>query len=446
MSRRPIHLLEVSLARCARFAAALVLCVACAASAKEICVAPNGNDDNAGTEDKPLATADRAMNLAQPDDTISFREGEYPQRNFIHVNKPGLTLRSFPKEHAVISAGNAETDPTAVIIVTADRVSLVGLEVRGGGYYGIKIDVDDNKTSTNDVVVRNCRVLDSGRDCVKIFNADRFLIEGCDIGPSGKRDPSNAEGIDCVGSKGITVRNCHVHDTATNGIYLKGGATDGIVENCFVENTGDFAGILLGQDTDLGFMRDGVDQEAIDCIARNNIIVHCGAAGIGTYSGSGIRFENNTMIDVAGKSQAAVWIVTNGRNVPARDVTVKNNIIQMNSGRPFVMVHELAGSLDCDFNVYYNASGKNEFWRETGGNHGKFDSWAFDRWQKEMLADHNSALADPLLDKDQAYRPRAGSPVVDRGDTIEEVKKDCVGTSRPQGHGYDIGAYEGIPR
>ena len=40
------------------------------------------------------------------------------------------------------------------------------------------------------------------------------------------------------------------------------------------------------------------------------------------------------------------------------------------------------------------------------------------------------------------YELSATSPAADRGVTITEVATDRVGTSRPQGTAYDVGAYE----
>ena len=37
---------------------------------------------------------------------------------------------------------------------------------------------------------------------------------------------------------------------------------------------------------------------------------------------------------------------------------------------------------------------------------------------------------------------QAGSPAIDRGETLSEVPKDYNGVPRPQGPAYDIGAYE----
>jgi hypothetical protein len=45
--------------------------------------------------------------------------------------------------------------------------------------------------------------------------------------------------------------------------------------------------------------------EAIRCVARNNLIVNTGGAGMGTYSGDDIRFENNTLVNVARQAARA---------------------------------------------------------------------------------------------------------------------------------------------
>jgi parallel beta-helix repeat protein len=43
------------------------------------------------------------------------------------------------------------------------------------------------------------------------------------------------------------------------------------------------------------------------------------------------------------------------------------------------------------------------------------------------------------------FRLRPGSPAIDKGAAIAEVPKDLDGVSRPQGAGYDIGAFEFKP-
>jgi hypothetical protein len=427
-----------------RCCALFILLLICAeARAKTIFVATNGSDANPGTLVQPVATLKRALEMVSTGDTIYLRAGRYRIDHFLWVEKPNISISSYPRERATITGPTSEapSSPTSIIIIVADHVTLSDLEIEGASYYGVKVDVD-RAPFTNGVIIRRCYIHHTGRDCVKTFNADNLLIEDCEISHSGVRDPSNAEGIDSIGSIGVTIRRCYIHDTATNGLYLKGGARNGIIEACRIENTGESSGILLGQDTDEQYMRDGTKYEAINCVARNNIVVGTGAAGLGTYSGYNIRFENNTLYDVAKIGQAALWVVTNSRNVPSQQVTFKNNIVVMSSLRPFVFVLDLLDQLLCDSNIYYNLRGTYEFRREVRGGLGKYNAWKFDDWRQNMKVDAHSQIADPLLDAANLYKPRDASPAIDHGETLAEVKTDYSGVSRPQGAAYDIGAHE----
>ena len=409
------------------------------ASGKTIYVAKNGDDKNSGTLAQPLATPAKALDIANPGDTIYLRVGRYTIDHFLWADKANLTIASNPGEKAAIVAGIEENNKTApsVMIIVANNVTLLNLEVEGGSYYAVKVDIDKEPMSKG-VTIRGCYIHGSGRDCIKTFNADNLLIEDCEIGPSGLRDPSNAEGIDSIGSVGVTIRNCYVHDAATTGIYLKGGAREGIVERNRVEHCRG-AGILLGQDTDEEFMRDKTKYECLNSVARNNIIADIQAAGIGTYSGSNIRFENNTVYEAAKQNQAGFYVVVNSREVPAQKISFKNNIVVVNSHRPVVFLFHLSDQLDSDFNIYFG----NRLFRRESKTLNRLDDWTFPLWKKGLQLDEHSLFADPLLDEENHYKPRAGSPAFDSGEKLMEVKVDFAGVTRPQGAAYDIGAYEG---
>jgi PKD repeat protein len=404
------------------------------AHASTIYVSPTGSDDNSGTFSQPVATPHRALALAQYGDWIYLRAGRYNVTRMVWIDKDNLTISSYPGESAaIIGSINDSSNLGRVINIAANNISLIGIEIQGGYEYCLKLE------SNRGTLIRNCRIYGSGRDCVKMFNADNATIEGCEIGPSGLRDPSNAEGIDSVGSRGTLIRECFFHDIATNGLYLKGGAADCVVERNRVERTGG-AGILLGQDTDLEFMRDGTQYEAINCIARNNVVVRAEGAGLGTYSGNNIRFENNTLYDVARTFHAGFYVVTNSRDVPSRQVLFKNNIVVVTSTRPMSYIIKLSDSLTCDSNIWYKPSGSYEFRRETATS---YDSWSsLAGWQSGMNADYKSLVTDPGLDPAFLFKPLPSSPAIDRGEAVAEVTDDYLGITRPQGRGYDIGAYE----
>jgi hypothetical protein len=71
--------------------------------------------------------------------------------------------------------------------------------------------------------------------------------------------------------------------------------------------------------------------------------------------------------------------------------------------------------------------------------YGALPSEAIDASNRSVGADafvsapaHNYALAP-------------GSLAIDAGITLPGVTTDRIGTARPQGHGYDVGAYEWVP-
>ena len=429
--------LLISIAACASFTL-----TSGRAAGNALYVSPLGNDNNPASISRPVLTIGQAVEMAHPGDKIYLRAGQYQVRRFIWIAKPDLTITSYSGERAAIigSTEESESSPTSIFIIVSNNVVLDGLEIQGGSYYGVKVDVEGSSATTG-VQIRRCNIHHTGRDCIKTFNADNLLIEDCEIGPSGVRDRSNAEGIDSIGSVGVTIRRCLIHDTATNGVYLKGGARNGLVERCRIENTGRFGGILLGQDTDEQFMRDGARYEAIDCVARNNLVVSTGAAGLGTYSGSNVRFENNTLWDVARTGQAGFWVVTNSREVPSRRVTFRNNIVAVLSSRTLAFALNLTDQLEADGNIYFTGGGPVEFRRELTAP-GVASAWGFDEWKRFMRADARSRIADPLLDPAAGFRPRISSPAIDRGLFISDLHEDLMGTARPQGAGYDIGAYE----
>ena len=410
-------------------------------AAMTLYVSPTGNDSNSGSITAPVATPARAVALAAPGDTIYFRAGSYTITHHVSVDKANLTLASYPGESAaIVGATTDEVNLTSIFWIKSDGVTLLNLEIAGGSYYGVKVESSKSPQPITGVKLLGCRIHDTGRDGIKTFNADTLLIESCEISHSGKRDPSNAEGIDSIGSLGMTIRKCSIHDIATNGLYLKGGAVGGVVEQNRVERTG-FSGILLGQDTDKKFMRNRTSYEASDCVARNNVVVSTGGAGLGTLSGRNNQFLNNTLYDVAQIYNGGFYIATNSRNVQSRQVTFKNNVVEVVGDRPLAFVLQLADPLVSDSNAWFKPNGGVFLFRRESGN--QVNIWtSLAEWQAGMNADQRSIAVDPMLNPLDLYKPFAGSPVIDAGETLFQVTTDYSDLPRPQGAAYDIGAHE----
>jgi hypothetical protein len=147
----------------------------------------------------------------------------------------------------------------------------------------------------------------------------------------------------------------------------------------------------------------------------NNLIVRNSAsayAGGGVYVGydypSGVSqalLVNNTIADNS-NSGIVAW------NYAV--VTLTNNLIAGHEVGLYSL-HPASGTISADINLFWNAS--------------------------DPITGVNGMRQNPLLTAD--YRPRAGSPAIDAGLTIPWLTTDLEGNSRPQGSGYDVGAFEG---
>jgi hypothetical protein len=66
-----------------------------------------------------------------------------------------------------------------------------------------------------------------------------------------------------------------------------------------------------------------------------------------------------------------------------------------------------------------------------------------DGGQAALTVDHN-LTTNPMFTDAAAgnFTPLAGSPAIDAGTFVAQVTTDVVGAARPQGAGFDIGAFE----
>jgi hypothetical protein len=424
---------------------AIALLLSSRAFAATLHVSPAGNDANPGTLAAPLATPGGALALAADGDTVLLRSGTYSITRSLTIDQRGLTFRSYPGERARIVAGTTDlANLTSVVVVYASGVVVEDLELQGGSYYGIKLDDRDGPQSG--IIVRGVKIHHTGRDGIKTQSSDGVLIEACEIASTGVRDASNAEGIDVMGSLGALVRRNYLHDIATTGIYVKAGTRQAVVESNRVERTG-HAGILLGSESAGEFMRDGAVYEAMDSIARNNIVVDTALAGLGSIAGDNVRFENNTVINAARSGQAVFRAAANEYATAPRGIVLKNNVLVLSSSssRPMMHLNNYSGAIASDSNTWFSPNGRYGFWRDsTSGPNSYWTGLA--QWQAEMNADRRSRAIDPRVDAGDLYRLLPGSPATDTGETLAEVTVDYSGAPRPVGAGIDIGAHEGAAR
>ncbi len=427
-------------------------------------VAPNGNDNNPGTLGSPFKTIPAAIDAASPGDVIELRNGNYAS-NEIRITKSNLTIRSYAGEWAVIIAPTNNEDIASCIWYNEPDVvggTLERLEIVGGYYYGVSFETNwdwglPTRNGVSNVTLRNCKIHDTGRDCIKIKPAcNNIQILSCELYNSGigiSNSPSNggpnAEGIDNVNGDGMVVRNCYIHNISTSGVYVKGGAKDCIVEENLVYGIGE-AGILLGFYTDAEFFdQDGTNPAFYECqysLARNNIVYNTGGAGIGFFAARNCSAYNNTVITGSGDfhaplyfSPGEIWIDDNTTlTPPCFNVQAYNNIFIDQSGTGdddyTVQVRDgaLSGTNLVNRNIYHKTSGPASF--DDGVS---WPALTFSQWKAQMGFDANSQEANPLIDNN--LHLQSGSPAIDAGQSSPAARDY---DAQPRSGNPDIGADE----
>jgi hypothetical protein len=362
--------------------------------------------------------------------TLVLAGGRYtPGQVGVGPSAAGLTIRSAAGERAVI-----DFQGKGGFYLKADGVVLRDLDILNAQNFAIDVDGAD-------CVVEGCTVLGSGGDAIKLspgnwqqgkYNRGAKIVR-CEIGGN-----KAFEGIDCVGQDDVQVIDCYIHDTPGWGVYLKGGATRGVIEGCVFVRCGTLennpaGGVCLGEHTgpdEVMTKKHGQAWESVDCMVRNNILIDIPSAALAAWCAKGPTFANNTCVNVATKDRAA-FISLSNHGLPSTDVTFVNNIVvgSKEGNRPLVWFYDkgIAGKTVFENNCWSGGNGK--FWNQAGGQ-GPVD---FAAW-----AEKNSFFGDPGLD-DQLHL-KAGSACIDKGRTVPGFAKDFDGGARAGR--WDIGADE----
>ncbi len=415
--------------------------------------ARKGLDTNAGTRNAPWKTIQKAADALRPGDTVQVEAGNYPER--IQVINSGARRR--PITYA--ANGRAVTEGFRV---TADHIRVIGFEITSRirlsresyGVYvrgrhveivnnyihdvyhdGIMVsgegDPDSPLTAFN--IVRGNRIYRASGSGIHV-EGRHHLIEANDISHIIQYPPGGPvyEGADADGLRpfgtGHIFRNNRVHDILSSDL----GNLDPHID-C-IETWGPAADLLFEQNV---------------CDAEDSEFVPVQGAQIENGSGPvrHITFRNNIFMNVrvgvhfekiSGEDITEIEVVNNTfYNITHQGVlvegtasgTLQNNAFyDVGSHREsYLTLHPGASQMVIGYNSQAMSDGR------PPGKRGSQAPYARDVWGIDPKF-ANAAAKD--------FRLLPDSPLINAGVTFQSVTTDFAGVARPQGSGYDIGAYE----
>lgn len=423
--------------------------------AGEIFVANSGDDWNDGSADHPFETIRRALDAAQPGDVITLRNGVY--EGGINIDVDNLTIRSAPGEWAVIESPLtqfADGHANSVIRYGFDVQGgkLENLEITGGYYYGVMFwdwwdptwEAGSTHLGASGITLDGVKVHDTGVDAIKITpGADDITIINSEIYNAGRRTTSSADGIDNNNGDRMIARGNYVHDIPGTGVVTSGGTVGSLVEQNLIQDVGG-AGIVVGFYSEAEWMEPAANPDyytSIDTIARNNLIVNPGMAGVGVYASQRPQVYHNTIVDAARVAQAPIqlggvdiWLSDTDpyHHVASDHPTIMNNIITTAEDNDTRMVDVRQGSysdgLTLDYNLYYSTNVLGVRFIDRNATGDGTPERTLSGWRGIEGFDQHGLIADPQLGAD--WHLLAGSPAIGKAFPLVAAGDDFDGDVR----------------
>jgi hypothetical protein len=350
-------------------------------------VAPDGADSNSGSRAAPFLTIQHGADLAEAGDTVIVRPGRYTGGGrIVTIERSGapdgwITFRSESTGAAILDGRDGQSLVGWYFGPGVGYIRVEGFEIRDLGEHGF----DTYGGGVHDLMIVRNHVHHIGRNCTDTSNGRT----GASLGAGTHRVIFDGNtwydiGRFAPGENGCIPRTAY-YQNHDHGIYVADADQITIRNNVFY-NFG------RGWPVHRYYSRGGM--------SHGLVIVHNTFSGRNPYRPghiilatptSGLRIENNIF-----HRPATAALYFEARMFPGG--SVRHNMV-----------------VGAEIRV------------------GSFRGITFFRnWERN----------DAGFVGETDFHLRPGSPAIDVGASLPDVSQDADGRSRPQGSGYDLGAYE----
>ncbi len=410
-------------------------------SATDYYVSPQGNDIAPGSEAKPWRTIQKAADTLIAGDTVFIRKGTYNERVLPkNSGKSGsyITYTSYPGERATIDGAGISYDWAGLFHINGTSyIKIAELNFANSAYFGIEIRGD-----TNHILVEKNHFKKCHSSAVHAwFNKARWtitdiVIDGNEITETNMS--GSQEAISLCGVNGFEIMNNHVHHIHKEGIDAKEGSTNGKIHHNHVH---DFYTKFA-----VGIYVDSSRTEGENIEIYQNTI-HDAKSGISLATELGgsltnIKIYNNLIYD--NRHGFSIHHYEKPGTHLKKNISLINNTFHHNElAVRMTEVKENFENLVIRNNIFSSEKGALTNLGSLKDEDLTMDHNLFGASPQARIRGENAVTGAPqFINASKAdFRLQRDSPAIDNGSPTEAPNDDFDGNDRPQGKGYDIGAY-----
>ncbi len=440
-----------------------------APSGRVFYVAPEGSDENEGSQQRPFRTLQHAVMQLQPGDTLYIREGTYPEQLTLTTSgtpEQVIFIAAYPGEQPRLDGQNrlpeGKGEFAPLLKITASYVTISGLEVANSTGRGVLIE------QASHVTLLGLNIHHNWKDGLQVSKADHIVVEDSLVWQNIQARPQagiiGGSGFAFVETRDSVARGNQVYNNFGEGL-VAGRRTESIVleENVVWDNRHANLYLLNTRHTvarrnlvyctdDRTFWRTGTGEalragnglilqdEVFEIdpdvpvsngrIVVNNIVVGCGLnfAIFTQHPQAGVRnalIAYNTFVEARGDDPETVRAVhiAPGQHENALFV---NNLILQSTGQVATGLGAADNAIQFSHNLYS---------RDVPAAFRSPDDVIEDPLLQRPFIPNTRTRLDPAW-----YSLQTNSPARDRAKPLSDVVTDFGGRSRSERP--DIGAWE----
>ena len=463
----------------------------------------NGSDTNPGTQAQPWKTIQKCLNQVQPGSTCLTAGGNYNESLVLKISGTGsarITIQNYNNQIVTVNSGASRTLVTSgnINYYTIDGIQFISAanpvdQSDSSLHFSLNYWGDGHlyEKGNDGFILRNCYI----EGAVYFYGSDN-IVENCELNGLNKwmngiierSQPSENNvyrnntihnytkrggwsmqltdntlwqgntvyqvgqmGFDCDGA-GNPVKRCNlvnnrVYDIQGEGIALHlENAFNSVVDGNKIYNvTNAIVSINYGPPIAPAEYRTTNTNSVI----KNNVIYNTVNSGILCKGSPGGKAFNNTIFNTS--QTPGYWAaiaLTSYQGYYCHNWEIKNNIVSQSKKYAYWLEGPPSGltNLLVDYNsLDFGAAEKKINWVVQTSSNAVSTTYTLAQFQSQKNQDKHTILGNPLFINVNGsdFHLAQNSPLIDRGYHLGSlVLIDFDGTLRPQGLGFDMGAYE----